>query len=131
MPSWAIAVITLYAGRSVIAALLDVEHGRRPWWHITTDVVAATLLVALMATSWQMSGLWTLGRGAALLLVGLLAWDVHTTSRAVAAFEFDPARSAAVNAWAEWALLVVTAVLTAPGYALALASTLQIWRGAA
>jgi hypothetical protein len=31
----------------------------------------------------------------------------------------------------EWAVVLVTAVLTAPGYALALVSMVQIWRGAA
>jgi hypothetical protein len=132
MPSWAIAAITLYAGRSVIAALLHVEHGGRQWWHITADIVAATLLIAFMLTSWHMSGLWALGRGAALLLIALLAWDIHATSRAVSAFEYDPGgRSVAANARMEWAVVLVTAVLTAPGYALALVSMVQIWRGAA
>jgi hypothetical protein len=84
-----------------------------------------------MAGHWHQHLVAPLGAWAVALFVAIVAWDVHSTRLDLAELDHDPELTHRENEAANWLGVLAGGVVAAPGYALALFSVVQTWRGAA
>lgn len=131
MPWWAALYIAMFAGIGVFGAFIDLRGRKRAVWHVAFDVVSATALIFLMLGRWHQHLVAPLGVWAAVMFSALVAWDVYSTRLDLAELEHELEPTSGENEITNWLGILVAAVVVAPGYALALFSVVQSWRGAA
>lgn len=128
MPWWGFAYAAVFAIISIGSAIANVRGRQRPAWHVILDLTTGGLLILLVVARWHSHLVAGMGRSLAAVFLGMLLWDIYSTSRDLDDIAPDPELTHRANLWIERASIGFGAILMAPGYALALMSVVNAWQ---